>query len=96
MRKYELMAIFPLDDEKSKVGSENVKNTLTSFGAEIEKEEKFGDRDLAYEVNKQRRGRYMLYTLKINPDKLIDVGSQFKLNTNLLRYLFVRLDERKA
>lgn len=96
MRKYELMAIFPLDDEKSKVGSDSVKNTLTSFGAEIEKEEKFGDRDLAYEVNKQRRGRYMLYTLKINPDKLIDVGSQFKLNTNLLRYLFVRLDERKA
>lgn len=96
MRKYELMAIFPLDDEKSKVGSESVKSTLTSFGAEIEKEEKFGDRDLAYEINKQKRGRYMLYTLKINPDKLTDVDSQFKLNSNLIRYLFVRLDERKA
>lgn len=96
MRLYELMAIFPLDDEKSKIGAENLKKVLTEFGADIQKEEKFGDRDLAYEVKKLKRGRFMLYTLKINPDKLIEVGAQFRLNENLLRYLFVRLDERKV
>lgn len=96
MRLYELMAIFPLDDEKSKTGGDKLREVLTSFGAEIEKEEKFGDRDLAYEIEKQKRGRFMLYTLKINPDKLVDVDNAFKLNENLLRYLFVRLDERKV
>ena len=33
MKKYELMAIFPLDEEKSKKGAEDLKNTLSSFGA---------------------------------------------------------------
>ena len=39
MKKYELMTIYPLDDEKSKKGAEDVRNTLASFSAEIEKED---------------------------------------------------------
>ena len=48
MRKYELMTIFPLDEEKSSKGKEAVRNILSSFGSEIEKEELFGDLDLTY------------------------------------------------
>ncbi|MBO4641212.1 MAG: 30S ribosomal protein S6, partial [Treponema sp.] len=64
MKKYELMTIFPLEDEKSKKGAEDVKGTLTKFGAEIEEEKQFGDRDLTYEIKKQKRGRFVLYTMK--------------------------------
>ena len=60
MRKYELMTIFPLDEEKSSKGKEAVRNILTSFGAEIEKEEVFGDRDVTYGVKKQKRGHFVL------------------------------------
>ena len=95
MKKYELMTIYPLDDEKSKKGAEDVKNTLTKFGAEIEEEKPFGDRDLTYEINKQKRGRFILITLKINPDKLVDIGKEFKINQNILKYQFVKLDETK-
>ena len=95
MKKYELMTIYPLDDEKSKKGAEDVKNTLTKFGAEIEEEKPFGDRDLTYEINKQKRGRFILTTLKINPDKLVDIGKEFKINQNILKYQFVKLDETK-
>ena len=73
MRKYELMTIFPLDEEKSSKGKEAVRNILTSFGAEIEKEELFGDRDLTYEVAKQKRGRFFLFTLSLNPGKLTEL-----------------------
>ena len=45
MKKYELMTIYPLDDEKSKKGADDVKSTLAKFGAEIEEEKPFGDRD---------------------------------------------------
>ena len=61
MRKYELMTIFPLEEEKSKVGLETLRADLASFGAEIEKEEVFGDRDLTYEVKKQKRGHFVLF-----------------------------------
>lgn len=95
MKKYELMTIYPLDDEKSKKGAEDVKSTLTKFGAEIEEEKVFGDRDLTYEINKQKRGRFVLTTLKMNPDKLVDVAKDFKINMNILKYQFVKLEETK-
>lgn len=96
MRKYELMTVFPLDEEKSKQGAENVRSVLLEHGAEIEKEEPFGDRDLTYEIQKQKRGRFILFTLKLNPAKVSEVSSQFRLNANLLKYLFVKLDEKDS
>ena len=94
MRKYELMTIFPLDEEKSKKATEEVRSTLTQFGAEIEKEELFGDRDLTYEVEKQKRGRFVLFTLKLNPGKITEIDRSFKIQSNLLKYLFVKLEEK--
>ena len=88
------MTIFPLDEDKFKTGSESVRATLAQFGAEIEKEEPYGDRDLTYEVKKQNRGRFVLFTIKVNPSKVTEIDQQFKLNTNLLKFLFVKLDSK--
>ena len=96
MRKYELMTVFPLDEEKSKKGADDVHSVLSEFGAEIEKEEPFGDRDLTYEIKKQKRGRFILFTMKLNPAKIIEINKQFRLNVNMLKYLFVKLDEKDA
>ena len=94
MKKYELMTIFPLEEEKSKKGAEDVKGTLTKFGAEIEEEKPFGDRDLTYEIKKQKRGRFILFTMKLNPSKITEIDKEFKINMNLLKYQFVRIDEK--
>ena len=94
MKKYELMTIFPVEDEKSKKGAEDVKGTLTKFGAEIEEEKPFGDRDLTYEIKKQKRGRFILFTMKLNPSKITEIDKEFKINMNLLKYQFVRIDEK--
>lgn len=96
MKRYELMTIFPLDEEKSKKGADDVREALAKFGAEIEKEEPFGDRDLTYEVDKQTRGRFILFTMKLNPGKVTELDKTFKINMNLLKYLFVRLDDKEA
>lgn len=96
MRKYELMTIYPLEDEKYKAGLDTLCADLAKFGVEIEKEEPFGDRDLTYEVKKQKRGRFLLLTIKSNPAKIADLDAQFKFNTNLLKYLFVLVEEKKA
>lgn len=93
MKKYELMTIYPLDDEKSKKGAEDLKSTLAKFGAEIEEEKPFGDRDLTYEIQKQKRGRFVLYTMKLNPAKVAEVEKEFKINMNLLKAQFVKVEE---
>lgn len=95
MRKYELMVIYPIEEDKSKAGIEETRSILAQFGAAIEKEEPYGDRDLAYEIKKQKKGRFMLFTLTANPAKLVEIQSGFRLNHNILKYLFVRLDEKK-
>lgn len=94
MKKYELMTIYPLDDEKSKKGAEDVKSTLTKFGAEIESEKVFGDRDLTYEIKKNRKGHFVLITMKLDPAKLVEIDKEFKINQNILKYQFVKLNEK--
>ncbi len=93
MKKYELMTIYPLDDEKSKKGAEDVKATLTKFGAEIEEEKVIGDRDLTYEIQKQKKGKFVLYTMKLNPAKVVEIQKEFKINMNMLKHQFVKIDE---
>ena len=59
MKKYELMAIFPLDGEKSAKGVADLKAALSNYGAEIEEEKVCGDRDLTYEIKKQKKGHHI-------------------------------------
>ncbi len=94
MKKYELMTIYPVEDDKYKAGVEMLRADLAKFGAEIEKEEPYGDRDLTYEVKKAKRGKFLLLNIKANPAKIAELDAAFKFNTNLLKYLFVAVDEK--
>ncbi|GHV87812.1 30S ribosomal protein S6 [Spirochaetia bacterium] len=93
MRQYELTVIFPLEEDQYQAGREQVLADLSANGVEIEKTDETGDKDLAYEVKKRRRGRYVLFTLKADPAKITVLDRIFKLNANLLKYLFVRVEE---
>jgi small subunit ribosomal protein S6 len=68
-------------------------NDLAANGVEIEKTDETGDRDLAYEIKKRKRGKYVLFTIKADPGKVASLDRIFKLNPNLLKYLFVRIEE---
>ena len=93
MRQYELTVIFPLEEDLFKAGKETVLADLAAQGAEILKTDEIGDKDLAYEINRRKRGRYLLFTLKADPAKISTLDRVFKLNANLLRYLFVKIEE---
>jgi small subunit ribosomal protein S6 len=93
MRRYELMVIFPLEDDQHKAGREHLLNDFAANGVEIEKADETGDRDLAYEVKKRKRAKYVLFTIKADPSKITVLDRIFKLNANLLKYLFVRIEE---
>ena len=93
MRQYELTVIFPLEEDQSQAGREQLLADLSANQAEVVKTDELGDRDLAYEIKKRQRGRYVLYTIKADPVKIAVLDRIFKLNSNLLKYLFVRIDE---
>ncbi|MDR0562541.1 MAG: 30S ribosomal protein S6 [Spirochaetaceae bacterium] len=93
MRQYELTVIFPLEEDQYKAGREQVTADLAANGGEIQKTDEIGDRDLAYEVKKRKRGRYVLFTLNLDPAKIAGLDRIFKLNANILKYLFVNVEE---
>lgn len=93
MRKYELMVVFPLEEDQFKQGAEGVRKVLGDYGAQIISEEPYGDRDLTYEIKKKTRGRYVLFNINSAPEKIVEMDRQLKLNINLLTFLFVRVDE---
>jgi small subunit ribosomal protein S6 len=96
MRRYELTVIFPLEEDQHKAGREQLLSDLAANGAEIEKTDETGDRDLAYEVKKRKRGKYVLFTLKADPAKIAVMDRVFKLNPNLLKYLFVKMEDQEV
>ena len=93
MRQYELMVLFPLEEDQQKAGRETLLADLAANGAEIEKTDEIGDRDLAYEVKKRKRGKYVLFTLKVDPAKIAVLDRIFKINGNILKYLFVNMED---
>ena len=93
MRKYELMTVFSTEEDKFKEASDAVRSVLANFGAKIDKEESYGDRDLTYVIEKQKRGRFVLFTVSANPAKITEIESQFKLTQNLLKWLFVKIED---
>ena len=93
MRKYELMIVFSTEEDKFKAASEAVRSVLANFGASIDKEESYGDRDLTYIIDKQKRGRFVVFTVSANPAKITEIEAQFKLTNNLLKWLFVKIED---
>jgi small subunit ribosomal protein S6 len=93
MRDYELTVILPLEEDQRKAGNEKLLADLLAHGAEVTKTEDLGDRDLAYEINKRTRCRYLLLNVRADPAKIAVLDKIFKLNKNLVKYLFVRSSE---
>jgi small subunit ribosomal protein S6 len=87
------MVIFPMEEDQHRAGRDQLHSDLSANGAEIEKTDEIGERALAYEIKKRKNGRYVLFTIKADPSKIIIFDKIFKLNANLLKYLFVRIDE---
>jgi small subunit ribosomal protein S6 len=92
MRLYELVVIFPLEEDLQREGREKFLTDLTNNGVEIVKTDELGDKDLAYEIKKRKRGRYVLFTIKVDPSKIVALDRIFKLNQNLIKYLFVNIE----
>jgi small subunit ribosomal protein S6 len=96
-RAYELTFIVRLDgtDEAT------INNTVDQVRAWVEadelgqvtKIERMGRRKMAYEIDKQRDGFYVLFNANIEPKALLEIERNLNLAPYVLRYLFVRTDE---
>jgi len=89
MKTYELVCAFRMKEGQDVAGIEAVKKILTDGKAVIKSEEDMGDRELAYEIDKENRGRYRLFNIELDQEKLPKIEDALKLRKEILRYLFV-------
>ncbi|WP_221090067.1 30S ribosomal protein S6 [Deinococcus aquaedulcis] len=92
MNQYDLNLILNpnLSAEQVGIEKEYIESTLKGAGAEISTLDELGNRRLAYAVNKDREGYYLMYTIKAagNPEK--DIASTLRLRDHVRRVLVVK------
>lgn len=95
MRKYEAIFILrpSIEEDKRVEEIEKYKSIIAADG-EIEKVEEWGNRKLAYEIEKIRDGYYVLVNFKANPTLPKELERNFKISDDVIRYIIVNLDEK--
>lgn len=96
MRKYEITFIVrpDVDEATAKSVFESMKNVITSCKANILEEQEWGQKELAYEINKYKNGYY--YYLLVEAENA-NATSEFDrvalINENIIRHLVYKKDE---
>lgn len=94
MKKYEIMYIINptvLEEGREAIVAK-VTELLTANGANILKTEKWGERKLAYPIDKKKSGFYVLTTFEVEGTKLAEVESKLNITEEVMRYIIVKQD----
>lgn len=96
MRTYELTFVVRSDIPEDAVSTmiENVQQWVKADeGNEVLRIDQWGRRKLAYPINDQREGHYILLEVTLEPESIPELERSLKLSDEILRYLLIRADE---
>lgn len=91
MRQYETMYILQpeLDEEERKALMERFQSVITEQGGTVDKQSEMGKKRLAYEIDGNREGFYVLLNYSAAPGVPQELERILKISDNVLRYLTV-------
>lgn len=93
MRKYEAMVVISTkrqDEEAIKAHIDRITNLIEANGTLVSVDE-WGKRKLAYLINKESEGYYVLFTFESEPAFPAEMDRVFKITEGLLRTMIVAL-----
>jgi small subunit ribosomal protein S6 len=95
MRKYEVIFIVrpDLPDEEVEKLIAHMATFATEAGGKIEKVEKLGRRRLAYRIERQREGFYVLFVLEGSGGTVKELERRLKVTDTVIKFMTVRVDE---
>lgn len=97
MKDYELSILFHPDLEMNlDPALDKIKSLIEANKGKIVKEEAEGKKRLAYSINGQDFAIYHYYDLQLPAEAPAKLSSVLNITDEVLRYLLVRTDERKA
>jgi len=94
-RTYEIVFIVNPDADDAEVMrlTEAVQKVITDQGGNVTKTEMMGRRQLAYEINHQRDGVYVLLEVDGSGAEIAELERRMRVNDRILRYMTIRVDE---
>lgn len=95
MALYESVFIARQDIAASQVDAliERFEGVIGSNGGKITKKENWGLRQLAYRMNKNRKGYYVLFNIDAPAAAVQEMERQMRLDEDIIRYLSIRVEE---
>lgn len=91
-----LFVVHPELGGRVKEFSDKFKSIVEGQGGSVSHVEEWGLKDLAYKVQKQSKGYYILLRYRSGGRAVEELERNMKLTDGLLRYLTVRLDEASS
>lgn len=97
MRAYELMVIIDaeLDDEVIDATVKRIAGLLEQRGASVKKEDRWGRRRFAYEINHKHEGYYVVFEF-VGGSDLDQLERALRLADETVRHKVVRLPDSEA
>ena len=94
MRDYELLFVLDptLDEEKKEAIIETAKSVINADG-EAGEAEIWGERKLAYSINKKNTGYYVILPFKAGAELPKELDRRLRINENVMRHIIVCQDE---
>ena len=94
MKKYEIMYIInpSLDQEKTMAVVESVNKIFTDNGSKVLEVKELGLKDLAYEIEKNRKGFYVWASVEANNQAINEYNRIVGYDENILRHIIVKQD----
>jgi small subunit ribosomal protein S6 len=96
-RQYELVYILPPDTTEQQVAElhEQVGQVVTRMNGQIEKNENWGRRRLAYEIGHHKEGVYVLDVINGSGELMKELDRRLRVMDIVIRHMVVRVDEEK-
>lgn len=82
-------------EEEIKAKIEIFKEVITKNGGEIETCLDMGMRNLAYEIEKNKRGYYFVIYFKAQPSLIAELERNYRINEDVLRFIVIKYENKK-
>jgi len=95
MAYYETVMIARQDISASHVDKlvEEFAKIITDHKGKLVSKEYWGLKNLAYKIQKNKKGHYVLMNLDATPEGLAEMERKMSLNEDVLRFLTIKVDE---
>ncbi len=94
MNKYESVIIInPNVDEEGIKGLVPKLTDLINNDGKVEKVDELGKKKLAYEIQKNKEGYYVVFNFEANPDLISELERNYRITDEVIKFMTIKVEE---